>query len=116
LRVNLTAQDNIALIPLYQKDMSTSQAAKETGELLGQLGYADLAPKRESDMSPAEKFVTQLARAIMLKRPRLVIDRPGALLYDIHYPPLIRLLRSRIPGEQTWEIFDFVWNRPLYES
>jgi ABC-type lipoprotein export system ATPase subunit len=115
LRVNLSAQDNVALIPLYQKDLTARNAAQEAIALLSQLGFAKLAPKRESDMSPAEKFITQLARAIMLKRPRLIIDRPGAMLYDIHYPPFIESLRSRVPGEQAWEIFDFIWNRPLYE-
>lgn len=115
LRVNLSAQDNIALIPLYQKDLSARKSAQEAIALLSQLGFAALGPKREADMSPAEKFVAQLARAIMLKRARLIIDRPGAMLYDIHYPPFIESLRSRIPGEQAWEIFDFIWNRPLYE-
>ncbi len=115
LRVNLSAQDNVALIPLYQKDLTARKAAQEAVALLSLLGFAKLAPKRESDMSPAEKFITQLARAIMLKRPRLIIDRPGAMLYDIHYPPFIQSLRSRVPGEQAWEIFDFIWNRPLYE-
>ncbi|HYP68343.1 MAG TPA: hypothetical protein VEP67_08835 [Thiobacillaceae bacterium] len=116
LRVNLSAQDNIALIPLYQKDLSARRSAQEATALLGQLGFAALAPKREADMSPAEKFVAQLARAIMLKRPRLIIDRPGAMLYDVHYPPFIQSLRSRVPGEQAWEIFDFDWNRPLYQT
>jgi ABC-type lipoprotein export system ATPase subunit len=116
LRVNLSAMDNIALIPLYQKNKNAPQAAKEAADLLGQLGFADLCPKREADMNSAEKFVTLLARAIMLKRERLVIDRPGALLYDVHYPPFIQLLRSRLEGDQAWDIFDFVWNRPLYES
>jgi predicted ABC-type transport system involved in lysophospholipase L1 biosynthesis ATPase subunit len=116
LRVNLSAQDNIALIPLYQKDLSARRSAQEAIALLGQLGFAGLAPKREADMSPAEKFITQLARAIMLKRRRLIIDRPGAMLYDIHYPPFIQSLRSRVPGEQAWEIFDFDWNRPLYQT
>jgi ABC-type polar amino acid transport system ATPase subunit len=116
LRVNLSAQDNIALIPLYQKDLSARKAAQEAIALLEQLGFSGLAPKREADMSPAEKFITQLARAIMLKRPRLIIDRPGAMLYDIHYPPFIQSLRSRVPGEQAWEILDFDWNRPLYQT
>jgi predicted ABC-type transport system involved in lysophospholipase L1 biosynthesis ATPase subunit len=116
LRVNLSAQENVALVPLYLKDLTTPQAAREAADLLGQLGYANLSPKREADMSPAERFITQLARALMLKRSRLIIDRPGAMLYDVHYPEFIRLLRSRVPGEQTWEIFDFAWNRPLYES
>ena len=38
-------------------------------------------------MTPAQRFVTKLARALILKRPRLVIDRPGAMLYDVPYPP-----------------------------
>jgi predicted ABC-type transport system involved in lysophospholipase L1 biosynthesis ATPase subunit len=115
LRVNLSAQDNVALIPLFQKDLSAARAAKEAAALLNQLGFPELTPKREADMTAAEKFITLLARAIMLKRNRLIIDRPGAMLYDVHYPPFIQLLGSRVQGEQTWEIFDFVWNRPLYE-
>lgn len=116
LRVNLSALENVALIPTYQQNLSTPKAAEKANALLAQLGFPDLPPKREADMSPAEKFVTLLARALMLKRSRLIIDRPGAMLYDVHYPSFIQQLRSRVPGEQTWEIFDFVWNRPLYES
>ena len=66
-------------------------------------------------MNPSERFVTKLARALILRRPRLVIERPGAMLYDIPYPEFLRQLAARHEGAPArWEVFDFDWNRPLY--
>lgn len=67
-------------------------------------------------MTPAQRFVTKLARALILQRPRLVIDRPGAMLYDVPYPGFIRDLAARQEMTGTWEIFDFSWNKRLYSE
>jgi ABC-type polar amino acid transport system ATPase subunit len=116
LRANLSALDNIALIPLYQRHYGVDEAARQALALLTQLGHAEIAALRDPDLTPAQRFVTQLARALMLKRPRLVIDRPGATLYDVAYPGFIRELAAQtdIPG--IWEIYDFSWNQPLYSE
>lgn len=114
LRANLSAVDNIALIPLYQRHFSAAESTRQAMRLLEQLGHADIAPLRDPDMTPAQRFVTKLARALILRRPRLVIDRPGAMLYDVPYPAFIRELAGRAEGDGNWEIFDFAWNEVLY--
>ena len=67
-------------------------------------------------MTPAQRFVTKLARALILKRSRLVIDRPGAMLYDVPYPEFIQQLAAQDSMNGIWEIFDFSWNRVLYNQ
>ena len=114
LRANLTARDNIALIPLYQRHFDAAEAARQAQAVLDALGHGDIAPLRDPDMTPAQRFVTQLARALMLRRPRLVIDRPGAMLYDVPYPAFIQQLAARSDMSGTWEIYDFDWNQALY--
>lgn len=115
LRANLSAQENIALIPLYQKTRDAAEPGQQALSLLDKLGFAAIAGKRDPDMTPSERFVTKLARALILKRTRLIIERPGAMLYDIPYPAFLRDLASRIDeGPAKWEILDFDWNRPLY--
>jgi ABC-type polar amino acid transport system ATPase subunit len=114
LRANLSALDNIALIPIYQGHFSVDESNRQARQLLDQLGHADIAMLRDPDMTPAQRFVTKLARALILKRPRLVIDRPGAMLYDVPYPAFIRGLAAQAEMAGTWEIFDFSWNQALY--
>lgn len=116
LRANLSALDNIALIPLYQRHFSAAESSRQAGQLLAQLGHADIAPLRDPDMTPAQRFIAKLARALILGRPRLVIDRPGAMLYDVPYPDFIRQLAAQQEMAGTWEIYDFSWNQALYNQ
>ena len=116
LRANLSALDNIALIPLYQRHYDAAESVRQAQAILDQLGHAEIAPLRDPDMTPSQRFVTQLARALILKRPRLVIDRPGAMLYDVPYPAFIRQLAEQAGMTGTWEIFDFSWNQALYQE
>lgn len=115
LRANLSARENIALIPLYQKSRGAAEASQLAQALLDKLGYAAIGDKRDPDMTPAERFVAKIARALILNRPRLIIERPGAMLYDIPYPAFLRELAARInEGPVRWEVFDFEWNKTLY--
>ena len=116
LRANLSALDNIALIPLYHGHYGADESARQAQAVLEQLGHADIALLRDPDMTPAQRFVTKLARALILKRSRLVIDRPGAMLYDVPYPAFIRQLATQADMTGTWEIFDFSWNQALYSE
>jgi len=116
LRANLSALDNIALIPLYQRHYGADESTRQARAMLEQLGHAEIALLRDPDMTPSQRFVTQLARALILKRPRLVIDRPGAMLYDVPYPAFIRQLAAQAGMTGTWEIFDFDWNQALYQA
>jgi ABC-type lipopolysaccharide export system ATPase subunit len=116
LRANLSVRENIALIPLYQKHFDAAESARQAQHLLEQLDFAAIADKRDPDLSASERFVAKLARALILKRPRLVIECPGAMLYDIPYPDFLRGLAARFDGSpEKWEVFDFEWNRPLYD-
>lgn len=115
LRANLSARENVALIPLYQKHFDVAESSRQAMGLLEQLGFAAISEKRDPDMDPSERFATKLARALILKRPQLVIERPGAMLYDIPYPDFLRALASRFSGTPAkWDVFDFDWNQPLY--
>jgi ABC-type lipoprotein export system ATPase subunit len=115
LRANLSARENIALIPLYQKHYDVAESSRQAQKLLDQMGFSTIGDKRDPDMDPSERFVTKLARALILKRPQLVIERPGAMLYDIPYPAFLRELASRFNGSPAkWDVFDFDWNLPLY--
>lgn len=116
LRANLSALDNIALIPLYQRHYSAAESVRQAQVMLERLGHTEIALLRDPDMTAAERFVTKLARAIILKRPRLVIDRPGALLYDVPYPGFIEQLAKQTDMTGVWEIYDFSWNRVLYNQ
>lgn len=116
LRANLSALDNIALIPIYQRHFTVDESNQQARQLLQQLGYPEIAALRDPDMTPAQRFVTKLARALILRRPRLVIDRPGAMLYDVPYPVFIRQLAAQMEMTGIWEIFDFSWNQPLYSE
>ena len=116
LRANLSALDNIALIPIYQRHFGVDESNRQALGLLEQLGHADIAALRDPDMTPAQRFITKLARAIILRRPHLIIDRPGAMLYDVPYPAFIRELAAQADMAGTWEIFDFSWNQALYQE
>lgn len=117
LRANLSARENIALIPLYQKYYGADEASRQAQSLLDNLGFPTLGDKRDPDMNPTERFVAKLARALILKRTRLVIEQPGAMLYDIPYPTFLHQLASRVTsGPSEWEVFDYAWNRPLYSD
>ena len=116
LRANLSALDNIALIPIYQGHFNVAESNRQAQQLLEQLGHADIAALRDPDMTPAQRFIAKLARALILKRPRLVIDRPGAMLYDVPYPAFIRQLAAQAEMTGSWEIFDFRWNQALYQA
>ena len=115
LRANLDALQNIALIRLYRKQAGSLAAERSARELLQRFGAAGVSDKRDADMTTRERFIVLLARALMLERPRLVIDQPSALLYDEPYPGLIRELRRCAGGDKEWEIYDYAWNRVLYE-
>jgi ABC-type sugar transport system ATPase subunit len=116
LRANLSALDNIALIPLYQRHLGADESRRQAQAILDQLDHPAIAPLRDADMTPTQRFVVQLARALILKRPRLVIDRPGAMLYDVPYPAVIHRLAAQTGMAGLWEIFDFSWNQALYSQ
>jgi len=114
LRANLSALDNIALIPLYKRHLTSAESGRQAMALLEQLDHTHIAKLRDPDMTASQRFVTQLARALILRRPRVVIDRPGAMLYDVAYPAFIAKLAHCVEETAAWEIYDYNWNQTLH--
>jgi len=115
LRANLSVIENIAVIPQYRDNLGYNAAADLAWTLLTQAGYSDCAFKRDPDLSHEERFVAKLLRAAISHPPVLLIDRPGMLLPDCLYPPLVRTLLERMADRlnDCW-IVDYRWNEPLY--
>ncbi|WP_461553407.1 hypothetical protein [Sulfuriferula sp.] len=115
LRVNLTALENIALIKQFHLNHTWAQASAEAQQLLDQCGHADIALKRDEDLTPTQRFAVKTVRAIMLARPLLVIDRPAELLPDAPYPHLMAAMLDKLADRlPDYQILDYDWNKPLY--
>jgi len=115
LRANLSALENIALVPQYRRDLGWSAAAAEAMALLEQLGCAACAGKRDAALTHEERFQVKLLRVVAAAPALVVIERPGYLLPDTHYPSFVEAsltaLRDRY-GECM--VIDYTWNAPLY--
>jgi ABC-type sugar transport system ATPase subunit len=115
LRVNLTALENIALIRQFHLNLTWTQASAEAQQLLDQCGQGDIAMKRDEDLTPTQRFAVKMARAILLARPLLVIDRPAELLPDVPYPDLLLSMLDKLTDKlPDYRILDYDWNKPLY--
>jgi len=117
LRANLTVLENIALVPQYRRDLDWNTAAGEAMALLERLGCTDCVGKRDAALSHAERFQVKLLRAVASTPALVVIERPGYLLPDTHYPPFVDAALGALHGcfgECT--IIDYVWNAPLYPA
>ena len=117
LRANLSVLDNIALIPQYRANLGYDPAADQAWSLLRRAGQTDIAFKRDPDLTHAERFVVKLLRAAIGQPPVILVDRPGMLLPDIHYPPYLDALLERLADSlnDCW-ILDYRWNAPLYPT
>jgi ABC-type Na+ transport system ATPase subunit NatA len=81
------------------------------------MGYQDIATKRDEDLSYSQRFAVKMARAIMLKRQLIVIDRPALLLPDVFYPQILRSTLACLLHEACeYVIIDYSWYTPLYET
>ncbi len=115
LRANLSVLENIGVIPQFHQNLSYLDAADIAWNLLLAAGHTDMAYKRDPDLSHAERFVAKLLRAAVSAPSIILIDRPGMLLPDVHYPPFIDGLLGRLASHlnDCW-IVDYRWNEPLY--
>jgi len=115
LRANLSALENIALVPQYRRDLDWAAASAEALALLEQLGCAECAGKRDAALTHAERFQVKLLRAVAAKPALVVIERPGYLLPDSHYPPFVDAALAALQGRYgECMIVDYAWNAPLY--
>lgn len=117
LRANLSVLDNIAMIPEYRENLAYDAAADRAWALLGRVGHTDIAFRRDPDLNHEQRFVAKLLRAVVAAPPVILVDRPGMLLPDLHYPPYLVNLLARLEDlpNDCW-ILDYRWNAPLYPS
>jgi hypothetical protein len=115
LRANLSVLENIAVVPQFRDGMDARRAGDHAWALLELVGRTGCAQQRDPDLDHEERFLVKLLRAIALAPPIILIDRPGRLLPDTHYPPFLRGTLAALEGrfEQCW-IVDYEWNAPLY--
>jgi predicted ABC-type transport system involved in lysophospholipase L1 biosynthesis ATPase subunit len=117
LRANLSALENIALVPQYQRDLGWAAAAGEAMALLEQLGCVACAGKRDAALTHEERFQVKLLRAVAGAPALVVIERPGYLLPDTHYPPFVAAALAALQGRYgECTIIDYAWNAPLYPA
>lgn len=115
LRANLTVLENIAVVEQYLGRADLQGSLDNAAALLELLGHAGCAGRRDSDLDYEERFVAKLLRALAGAPDRILVDRPGALLPDTHYPPFLQRIAAAL-GERLPElwILDYAWNAPLY--
>lgn len=70
-------------------------AAKKTKELLTRLGHGDLNPNREvGSLSPANKQIVSMARALSRDIKLIIMDEPSAVLDSEEVKNLFRVVRQ----------------------
>jgi predicted ABC-type transport system involved in lysophospholipase L1 biosynthesis ATPase subunit len=115
LRANLSALENIALVPQYRRNLGWDAAATEAMGLLEQLDCAACAGKRDAGLTHEERFQVKLLRAVAGTPALVVIERPGYLLPDTHYPRFVDASLAAVQDRLgSCTIIDYVWNAPLY--
>ncbi|OIQ64686.1 hypothetical protein GALL_537620 [mine drainage metagenome] len=78
--------------------------------------HGDNALKRDEDLTLTQRFAVKMARAIMLRRPLIVIDRPALLLADVPYPQVLHNMLGCLQHEYSdHRIVDYIWNQSVYE-
>ncbi len=115
LRANLSVLENIAIVPQYRQNLSYAAAADQAWALLARLDQTGCAFRRDPALTCVERFVAKLLRAVILRPPIILIDRPALLLPDIHYPPFLETTLQALAGDfDDCRILDYAWNAPLY--
>ncbi|MFZ5472502.1 MAG: hypothetical protein ACOZBV_01045 [Pseudomonadota bacterium] len=115
LRANLSVLENIALVPQYRDNRPTRQAEQQAWQLLERLNRTACAGLRDPDLDSEQRFVAKLLRVVIGRPPIIVIERPGLLLPDSHYPSRLADCLAKLEDEiNTLWIVDYRWNAPLY--
>ena len=117
LRANLSVIENITVVLQFRTNSYLGEANDSAWELLAQAGYTACSEQRDPDLTYEERFVTKLLRAVVLRPPVILIDRPGMLLPDSNYPVFLNRLLLKLDEnfDQCW-ILDYTWNAPLYNN
>jgi hypothetical protein len=117
LRANLSVMENITVVLQFRTNSYLGEANDSAWRLLSQAGYTACSEQRDPDLTYEERFATKLLRAVVLRPPVILIDRPAMLLPDSNYPVFLNKLLLKLDAyfDQCW-ILDYAWNAPLYNN
>lgn len=90
----LSVQDNVALAYFAAGVREDAASAKRTLQVLAELGVADLARRRPSQLSGGQAQRVALARAVLLQPQLILADEPSASLDDEAVGAALQLLHS----------------------
>ena len=80
LLVDLSANENIALILEYHYRYSVKNATIYTDNLLEKCGYIEISSKRPFRLNKKEKFIIQCIRAYISPKDKIAIIKPFSML------------------------------------
>lgn len=86
----LSVLENVLLPAIPRR--AAAALGRRAHELLGELGIAELAAVRPSELTPAERMRVAVARSLLLEPPLLVLDEPTASLGRADADALVALL------------------------
>ncbi len=81
--VDLSVNENIALILEYHYRYSIKEATIYTDKLLEKCGYKEITDKRPFKLNKKEKFITQFIRAYVSPKEKIAIVKPFSMLEKI---------------------------------
>jgi ABC-type lipoprotein export system ATPase subunit len=79
---NLSAWNNIALIPQYHQNMPAQEAKALTKSHLRRFSLEPIVERRNPALTMEERFCVMLLRAAMVRDAVVVLDRPFVILHD----------------------------------
>lgn len=92
--------------------------AKDTAlELLSRMDMESILGKRNSALTPEERFCIMLLRAAMVRDAILVLDRPFSILTNLRDGAFIMDALKKVDDlvAETY-IFDYSWAESWYEA
>ena len=113
--VDLSANENIALILEYHYHYSIKDATNYADKLLEKCGYKDIADKRPFGLSKIEKFIIQFIRAYVSPKKKIAIIKPFSMLEKVEdLSTLIKI--ADILDEKDIQIIDTTIHKYYEES
>jgi len=106
---------NIALIRQYHENMPRGEAEHIALNTLQRLGLANIAYKRNPDLTDEERFCAMLIRASMVRDASIIIDRPFKIiphLKDGDY--IFQTLQKIEDSYSSCHIYDYEWLKEKY--
>ena len=115
LLVDLSVNENIALILEYHYKYSVKNATIYTNQLLKKCGYIELSNKRPFKLNKKDKFIIQCIRAYVSPKDKVAIIKPFSMLDRVEDLSYITKLAD-ILDEKEMQIVDTAMHRYYKEN